>query len=78
VTAGSQLHVRIGEEAGGSCRLTMHDLLGRVRLVRYAETASLITIDIDPLQLSTGVYLLRAVSANGAQATRMIALTGER
>jgi len=78
VAAGAWLHVRIGGEAGGSCRLTLHDLLSRERLTRYAETASPVVIDLGALQLPTGVYLLRAVSANGAQATRMIALTGGR
>jgi hypothetical protein len=78
VPAGSRLYVRIGGEAGGRCRLTLHDLLGRQRLTRYAETASPVVIDLGALQLSTGVYLLRAIADNGAQATRMISVTGVR
>jgi hypothetical protein len=78
VPAGSRLYVRIGGEAGGRCRLTLHDLLGRERLMRYAETASPVVIDLGALQLSTGVYLLRAIAEDGAQATRMISVTGVR
>ncbi|MCB2206496.1 T9SS type A sorting domain-containing protein [bacterium] len=78
VAAGARLYVRIGGEAGGSCRLTLHDLLGRQRLTRYAETASPVVIDLGALQLPTGVYLLRAIAEDGAQATRMISVTGGR
>ncbi len=78
VAAGARLYVHIGGEAGGSCRLTLHDLLGRGRLTRYAETASPVVLDLGALQLSTGVYLLRAIADNGAQATRMISVTGVR
>ncbi|MCB2206490.1 T9SS type A sorting domain-containing protein [bacterium] len=78
VPAGARLYVHIGGEAGGSCRVTLHDLLGRERLTRYAETASPVVLDLGALQLSTGVYLLRAIADNGAQATRMISVTGGR
>jgi hypothetical protein len=78
VAVGARLYVHIGDEAGGSCRLTLHDLLGRERLTRYAETASPVVIDLSVLQLPTGVYLLRAIAEDGAQATRMISVTGGR
>jgi hypothetical protein len=78
VAAGARLFVRIGGEVRGSCHLTLHDLLGRERLTRYAETASPVLIDLGALQLPTGVYLLRAIAEDGAQATRMISVTGGR
>ena len=78
VAAGALLYIRLGEEAGGSCRLTLHDLLGRERLTRHAETASPVVVDLGALQLPTGVYLLRAIAGDGAQATRMISITGGR
>ena len=78
VAAGTRLYIRIGGEAGGKCRLTMHDLLGRERLTRFAETASPVVVDLGAVQLPTGVYVLRAIAEDGAQATRMISVTGGR
>jgi hypothetical protein len=74
VPSGTRLHVRIGGEEGASCRLTLHDLLGRERVSRTVESGRSVTIDPETARLTAGVYLLRAVSNDGAQAVRMISV----
>ena len=71
---GTRLHVRIGGEEGTRCRLTLHDLLGRERMSHALESGRSVSLDLATAQLTAGVYLLRAVSDNGAQAVRMISV----
>jgi hypothetical protein len=73
---GARLSVRISGEASERSRLTLHDLLGRMRAELHAQTATTEVFDLGTLQLPTGVYLLRAVSGDGAQAVRMIVVSG--
>ncbi|MBN1449313.1 MAG: T9SS type A sorting domain-containing protein, partial [Bacteroidetes bacterium] len=74
VPSGTRLHVRIGREEGRSCRLTLHDLLGRERVSREVEYGRAESIDLGAVRLAAGVYLLRAVSNEGTQAVRMITM----
>ncbi|MDT8324351.1 MAG: T9SS type A sorting domain-containing protein, partial [Bacteroidota bacterium] len=76
VPVGARLSVRISGEAGERSRLTLHDLLGRMRAELHAQTATTEVFDPGALQLPAGIYLLRAVSGDGAQAVRMIVVTG--
>jgi hypothetical protein len=68
------LHVRICGQSGETCRLTLHDLLGRERMSHAVESGRSVSLDLGVAQLTAGVYLLRAVSENGAQAVRMISV----
>ncbi|MBN1446536.1 MAG: T9SS type A sorting domain-containing protein [Bacteroidetes bacterium] len=69
-----RLHVRIGGESGQICRLTLHDLLGGERISREVESGRSVSIDLATVRLTAGVYLLRAVSEDGAQVVRMISV----
>ena len=68
---GGVLRVCIEGEAGVEYRLTLHDLLGRERAARYAESAYVVEMDLSDLQLTAGVYLLRVQSEAGA-ASRVV------
>ena len=79
VPSGTRLHVRIGDLtgerlSGETCRLTLHDLLGRERFSQEVESNRTATVDLGAAQLNPGVYLLRAVSEDGAQAVRMVSV----
>ncbi|MBN1446473.1 MAG: T9SS type A sorting domain-containing protein, partial [Bacteroidetes bacterium] len=74
VPGGTRLHVRIGGESGASCRLTLHDLLGRERMSRTVKSGRSVSIDLATAQLTAGVYLLRALSEDGTQAVRMVSV----
>ncbi|MBE0645627.1 MAG: hypothetical protein IH600_16220 [Bacteroidetes bacterium] len=78
VSAGGRLSIRIDGSAGEDYCMTLYDLLGRKHAELLTNAGKNVTIDADASQLTPGVYLLRAVSANGAQATRMISVTGGR
>ncbi|MDT8322551.1 MAG: T9SS type A sorting domain-containing protein [Bacteroidota bacterium] len=78
VYAGGRFRIRIDGKAGERYRLALYDLLGR----KYAEMLTIAgriaTIDASVPRLPPGVYLLRAISADGAQATRLISVAAAK
>ena len=74
VPGGTRLHVRIGGQSGERCRLILHDLLGRERMSREVAAGRSVSLDLAAAQLAAGMYLLRAMSEEGAQAMRMVSI----
>jgi hypothetical protein len=71
VSVSGMLHVRV-ESAGENERISLIDVLGRERISINPGESGSVTIDLAPLQLSPGMYILRMTSHTGIRQRRIV------
>jgi hypothetical protein len=74
VSACGVLHLQLGAVAETTVQLSLCDMLGRERSSLDTHASETFTLDLAPMQLTPGIYLLRLRTSMGETTSRMISV----